>query len=142
MFFLLYAHYGNSSIASSDENQFKYKLFSYVYQYAPNWQKEMSVQKELRALNIEDLRQGATSIMNNANNPSGAPATNTKEALPFINNQNVSITERGIADGYAVLMSLLKNDITEIFVNRFSKLFLTIVAPQKPLWYVDYPTEE
>ena len=35
LFYLLYARYGNSSIASSDENQFKYKLFSLVFQYGP-----------------------------------------------------------------------------------------------------------
>lgn len=142
IFFLLYSRYGNSSIASSDENQFKYKLFSYVFQYAPSWQKELAVQKAIRELNISDLQRGSTNIVNNANNPSGTPPTNTREALPYINAQNVSMVERSIADGYALLMSLLKDDVTENFIARFRNLFLTIVAPELPLWYENYPTED
>ena len=30
VYYLLYANYGNSHIASSDENKFKYKLFSLI----------------------------------------------------------------------------------------------------------------
>ena len=30
LFYLLYARYGNSNIASSDENQFKYKVYSTI----------------------------------------------------------------------------------------------------------------
>lgn len=142
IFYLLYARYGNSSVASSDENQFKYKLFSYVFQYAPSWQKELEVQKKVRELDITDLQRGATNIVNNANNPSGTPSTDTRNALPYINAQNVSMTERSIADGYALLLSLLKDDVTERFIDRFRNLFLTIVAPERPLWYSDNSQEE
>lgn len=142
IFFLLYSRYGNSSIASSDENQFKYKLFSYVFQYAPSWQKELEVQKAIRELKISDLQHGATNIVNNANNPSGAPATDSREALPYINAQNVSMVERSVADGYALLMSLLKDDVTENFIARFRTLFLTVVAPELPLWYENNPMED
>lgn len=36
LFFLLYAKYGNSPIANMDINQFKYKLWSIVFQYGPS----------------------------------------------------------------------------------------------------------
>ena len=39
LFYLLSGKYGNSRIASSDENQFKLKLFSYIFQFAPYWEK-------------------------------------------------------------------------------------------------------
>ena len=142
IFFLLYARYGNSNIASSDENQFRYKLFSLVFQFGPTWQKELEVQKSIRALDITALQRGNTNIINNANNPSGIPSTDTREALPYINAQNVSMTERSIADGYALLLSLLKDDVTENFITRFRNLFLTIVAPERPLWYENYPLED
>ena len=142
LYFLLYARYGNSHIASSDENQFKYKLFSIVFQYGPTWQKELSIQQELRIANFDDFRQGTTNIINNANNPSVEPTTQALDELPYINQQNVSKVTRSKADGYALLLSLLKKDVTEDFIKRFQYLFLTIVAPEKPLWYADYNTED
>ena len=35
LFYLLYARYGNNPIANYDENQFKYKMFSVIFQYGP-----------------------------------------------------------------------------------------------------------
>lgn len=142
IFYLLYARYGNSSIASSDENQFKYKLFSMVFQYGPAWAKELQIQKEIRSRNVEDFQLGTKNITNNAQNPSSAPSTSTLEELLYINQQNTSTTKRSIADGYALMLSLLKEDVTETFIKRFQKLFLTVVEPQSPLWYADYPQED
>lgn len=142
LYFLLYARYGNSHIASSDENQFKYKLFSIIFQYGPTWHKELQIQQELRIANFDDFRQGTTNIVNNANNPSVEPTTQSLNELPYINQQNVSKVTRSKADGYALLLSLLKKDVTEDFIKRFQYLFLTIVEPEKPLWYADYNTED
>lgn len=35
LYYLLYARYGNNPIANYDEEQFKYKMFSIVFQYGP-----------------------------------------------------------------------------------------------------------
>lgn len=142
IFALLYGRYGNSNIASSDENRFKYQLFSIIFQYGPTWQKELTIQKDIREKDVEDFIIGATNIVNNASNPSTAPTTQSLEELPYINQQNVSKTVRSIADGYALILSLLKDDVTETFLRRFEKLFLTIVEPERPLWYAEYSMEE
>ena len=139
IYYLLYSRYGNSSIASSDETQFKFHLFSLIFQYGPTWLKELEIQKEIRNSTLEDFRLGSTNVINNAVNPSTAPTTQSLDELPFIENQNVSKTKRSKADGYALMLSLLKEDVTEKFLKRFQKLFLTIVQPERPLWYV---TEE
>lgn len=139
VFYLLYARYGNSHIASSDENQFRYHLFSIVFQYGPTWSKELEVQADVRALSLEDLQLGSTNIINSAANPGTAPSTQTLEELQYIDQQNVTKNKRSKVDGYALLLSLLKDDVTEQFIKRFQKLFLTIVEPERPLWYVDYP---
>lgn len=55
LYYLLYARYGNSPIANWDVNQFKYKVFSTIFQYGPVWEKKLSVQEALRSLNISDL---------------------------------------------------------------------------------------
>ena len=35
LFYLLYARYGNNPIANYDEEQWKYKMFSIIFQYGP-----------------------------------------------------------------------------------------------------------
>lgn len=55
LYYLLYARYGNTPIANYDEEQFKYKIFSVVFQYGPTWEKRLSVQKTLRDFQLADL---------------------------------------------------------------------------------------
>ena len=43
LYYLLYARYGNSHIASMDENQFKYKVQSIVFMYGPTWEKRLEL---------------------------------------------------------------------------------------------------
>lgn len=55
LYYLIYARYGNSPIANMDITQFKYKLFSIIFQYGPTWEKRLSVQQTLRDMNLADL---------------------------------------------------------------------------------------
>ena len=55
LYYLLYARYGNNPIANYDETQFKYKMFSVIFQYGPTWEKRLSVQNTLRGLQLSDL---------------------------------------------------------------------------------------
>ena len=55
LYYLLYARYGNTPIANYDENQWKYKMFSIIFQYGPTWEKRLDVQNTLRGLQISDL---------------------------------------------------------------------------------------
>jgi len=136
LFYLLYGSYGNDVVASSDINRFKYKLFSIIFQYAPNWEKQLEIQNKLRGLTEEDIRLGSRQIYNTAQNPSTEPSTDTTDELQYINNQNVTKNQRGVLEGYATLLSLLRTDVTQEFLNRFRKLFLTIVQPEEPLLYI------
>lgn len=136
LFYLLYGSYGNDVVASSDINRFKYKLFSIIFQYAPNWEKQLEIQNKLRGLTEDDIRLGSRQIYNTAQNPSTEPSTGTTDELQYINNQNVTKNQRGVLEGYATLLSLLRTDVTQEFLNRFRKLFLTIVQPEEPLLYI------
>lgn len=141
LFYILYANYGNSNIASSDEDRFKYKLFTTIFQYGPTWAKELTIQKEIHDADIEEFMKGSRQVFNTANNPSVAPSTNTLDELPYINQQSVNRFERSKAEAYNLVLSLLKKDVTAEFVDRFKKLFITIVEPESPLWYTDYSEE-
>ena len=55
LYFLLYARYGNTPIANYDEEQWKYKIFSVVFQYGPTWEKRLSMQETLRNMQLADL---------------------------------------------------------------------------------------
>ena len=136
IYYLLYARYGNSSIASSDENQFKYKLYSTVFMYGPTWEKRLEIQEKLRNLTDDEILKGSTAIYNSAINPSAAPTTQTLDELNYINSQNTTKHKKSKLEGYAILENLLKTDVTEEFISKFKKLFITIVEPELPLWYI------
>lgn len=136
LYYLLYARYGNSTIASYDETQFKYKVFTLIFMYGPTWEKRIEIQKEIRGTELEEFLKGSAAIYNHAQNPSTAPSTQTTEELPYIDSQNVQKYRRSRAEAYTNLMALLETDVTAYFLDRFKNLFLVIVEPEAPLWFV------
>lgn len=139
LFFLLYARYGNNPIANYDENQFKYKVFSIIYQYGPTWEKRLEVQKKLRQISDADLLKGGKAIYNTALNPSQAPSTATLEELDYINSQNTTNYKKSAMDAYAQLWQLLDTDVTGPFISKFRVCFKIVIRPERTWIYV---TEE
>lgn len=135
LYYLLYSRYGNSVIASSDTNRFKYDLFATIFSYAPTWEKRLDVQEKLRKMSDAELFTGQTTINNHSYNPSTAPSTSTLDELTTINEQ---VTQKGKRDkltAYTELSRALWTDVTEQFLDKFQKLFLIILQPELPLWY-------
>lgn len=139
LYYLLYARYGNSTIASSDETQFKYKVFSTIFMYGPTWEKRLEIQKGVRELTLEEVQKGGKAIYNTALNPNQSPTTSALEELKYINQQNTTNFLKSKVEAYGIIIDLLDTDVTEEFIAQFKKLFLTVVSPELPLWYV---TEE
>ena len=142
LYYLLYARYGNSHIVNSDENQFKYRLFSTIFMYGPTWEKRLDVQNKLRGLTDKELIEGTKQINNHSYNPSTEPSTSDNEELPTTNEQTSTKYKKSKMDAYAILIALLETDVTEEFVAKFKKLFLSIVEPQNPLWYITEQGEQ
>lgn len=136
LYYLLYAKYGNNPIANRDINQFKYKVFSIIFEYGPTWEKRLDIQGKLRALTEEDIIKGAKAIYNSALNPSTAPGTGTLEELEYINAQNTTNYKKSKMEAYAQLWELLNTDVTSAFVNKFKICFKQFVRPERPLLYV------
>lgn len=136
LYYLLYAKYGNNPIANRDEEQFKYKIFSIVFQYGPTWEKRLSIQESLRSLTDDDILIGSKAIYNAALNPSTAPSTGSLDELTYINSQNTTNYKKSKMDAYAQLWELLKTDVTGDFISKFKVCFKQFVAPEKPLIYV------
>ena len=103
IFYLLYARYGNNPIANRDVNQFKYKVFSIIFQYGPTWEKRLDIQEKLRKLSADELATGSKAIHNSAFNPSTAPSTQATDELNYINSQNTTNYKKSKMDAYAQL---------------------------------------
>lgn len=135
LYYLLYARYGNSHIAYSDEHQFRYAVLSTIFMYGPTWEKRIEIQRDIRKLNDEEIRAGSKAIYNHAFNPSQAPSTASLEELDYINDQNTTNYKKSKVNAFADVMAILETDVTERFIGQFKKLFITIVAPDYPLLY-------
>lgn len=142
LYYLLYARYGNSTIASADENQFKYKLFSTIFMYGPTWEKRLALQKDIRELTLEEVQAGGKAIYNTALNPNQAPTTGALTELTYINQQNTSNFVKPKVEALGLIIGLLETDVTEEFIGQFKKLFLTVVSPELPLWYITNKGDE
>ena len=136
LYYLLYARYGNSSIANSDENQFKYKIFSTIHIGGATWAKKQEIQDKLREMTEDEILAGTKAIYNHAFNPQTSPTTNTVDELEYINEQNTTKYKKSKLDGYALLWAILNDGVTETFLREFRYHFLVVVEPQLPLWYV------
>lgn len=132
-YWLLISRYADSHIASSNEDLFKYKVFNLFFTHGPTWIKRLEIQNKIRNLSEEEITTGSKVINNQALNPGTEPTT---EELAAINAQNTSKRKKSILEGYSTVLGLLKVDVCEEFIDRFKSLFITIVQPNLPLWYI------
>lgn len=141
IFYLLFQKYGNNPIATFNDEQFKLKIATGIYSYAPTFFKKRDIQKELRALDLDELQNGFKSIQNRALNDATQPTTDTDEDLGYINEQIVNKGKRSKADAYAFLWGLLRNDLIDEFLDKFKKYFCKVVDSQRAIIYTDIEEE-
>ena len=75
--YMLYAKYGNSHIASSDENQFKAKLQLNMYSYYPVYKRKKEAIEALLVKNEAELRAGQEFLTDNSGNSASSATGNT-----------------------------------------------------------------
>lgn len=135
LYYLLYANYGNSTIASSDENRFISALFSIVFMYGPTWEAKLDIQSKVRALTEDEILLGGKAVYNKALNPGQEPSTGDLEELDYINEQNTTNFKKSKLEGYAAKWAMLVTDVSKEFIDKFKRLFIVVVTPERPLWY-------
>ena len=141
-YYLLYAKHGNDPISSSDVNQWRYKLFTAMFQYGPTWEKRMDIQKNLRAMSEEDLMRGSKTIRNHAYNPSTDPGTAYEDELPYMDDQSTAQYKRSKLEAYSMLMGILDEDVTGDYLRIFDKLFYRVVGPTYPVLFPEVGDDE
>ena len=137
LYYLLYAKYGNSSIADTDENQFRYKVWQTIFMYGPAWKMRLAIQSKLLNLDpdSEDISKGTVMFYNHAENPDTAPTTGSFQELDGINSQSTSNVKRGKMENYATLNARINTDVTEEVLEMFRKLFISVVSSQGARYY-------
>lgn len=123
IYVLLMGEYANSAIANLSVDQFKARLFTRIMAYGPEYQRKITIQRELLNMSFDELITSSKTIYNTARNPSKSPETTSTEELPYINAQNVTSHKRSTMDAYSMLINLLDSDLTKIFIRRFDDLF-------------------
>ena len=134
LYFLLYARYGNKHFANMDINQSKYKVFSTIWMYGPSWAKEVELQEQLRNLTDDELAAGNITLNNTVLNEGTTVADPTK-MLDHLNDQRASVTQRGRIERINSVLMLLKDDVTEKFLDRFKPIFAIVTTPTNELLY-------
>ena len=125
---LVVAKYGENPISNKTVDLFKNKFYSILFKFGPTWYKKLTLQKNLRALTDTELMLGTTTIYNRASNPEQAPSTDTLDELTYINDQNTQKFKKNKSTAYAELYTLLRDDVTDSFINQFRICFRNIVA--------------
>ena len=134
IYYFLYSRFGGTPIISTNVNQWKYKMFMTIFQYGPTWEKKLSIQEKIRAMSDEELTLGSKSIHNHAFNPPGEPTTASLEELAQIDDQSTSTYKRSKIDAYGNVWGLLATDVTEAFMDRFTRLFMPIPGFACPIF--------
>ncbi len=128
VYYFLSARYGSSHIADKDEEKFKLKLFTIMFQYMPVWVKELDIQNKLLTLTEEEILKGSVTKHTHGFNPSDVPGTaNSDTEIETVNDQSLSRYTKSKMEAYAIQLELLQDNKTEKFLNRFKKLFMTVV---------------
>lgn len=135
LFYLLYAKHGTDPIRSSNPEQWVFKVALTTESFAPTFLKREDIQKKLRALSDDDLREGYKNIFNHALNPSTTPSTDNTNELPYISDQNVNKGKKSKVDAYAFLWDALRTDVIEDFLNKYNKLFSSLATTTNRVVY-------
>lgn len=126
---LLASKFAQTPIRTNSVDQFKLSVFGIMASEAPTWARRLELQKSLRDMTEADLLAGETSIANRAQNPDEAPTTATLDELSYIDVQTTNKMKRSKIQAYALLDSLLQNDLCEIYVHKFNSLFKRVLVP-------------
>nr|DAF39749.1 MAG TPA: hypothetical protein [Herelleviridae sp.] len=130
LYYNLLGRKANDSILSNSLGQFKYRLFSLIWQFGPYWQKQIELQEKSRGLTDDDIRDGSKQIYNRGSQPAqkvtaqdGNIGTQSKAEIRFVNDQNVTLNTKSKLEAYTIFGTVLKSDVSEGFFRQFDELF-------------------
>lgn len=92
----------------------------------------------------KDSQSGSTTSNGTTSTTNSQTSSSTNSGSKDETGKDVlsSTRTRGLLESYGLLNSLLVSDVTSEFLNKFRKLFLTIVLPEQPLYYITEDSED
>ena len=129
LYYLLYARYANNPIANYDEEQFKYKVFSIIFQYGPTWEKRLSIQQTLRGLQLADLVDDGS--FSELFGHQGASSSNTTNA-----SNSTRTTDNDTSSTGTVTIDT-DNDTTDVKNHAYNPSTAPAVNAYDPLGYIN-----
>ena len=129
LYYLLYARYANNPIANYDEEQFKYKVFSIIFQYGPTWEKRLSIQQTLRGLQLSDLVDDGS--FSELFGHQGAASSNTTSS-----SNSTRTTDNDTSSTGTVTIDT-DNDTTDVKNHAYNPSTAPAVNAYDPLGYIN-----
>lgn len=142
IYYLLLSEYKNSHVAGSDPTRFVLKCAALMYQYAPQFQREMEIQAQLRGMTQDEIMSGAETLANEAMHPATPIDVDDHELIDTVNAQRTHWEKKDKARAYAELFALLNDDLPTRFIYKFRRLFIVNVTPRRPLLYSEIEQPE
>lgn len=139
----LMGEYASNNLSNMSEDQFKIRFWTRVNQYGPQYERELTIQKDLVQITEDELTKSSSVIYNSAINPSQSVEDPSNTLIKELNTQNTTFHKRSKLDAYAYLKDLLNGgtDLTKQFIKRFKDLF-TVVLVGPELLYETHLSEE
>lgn len=131
-YWLIVSRFGDQAILGyNDEARWKLKLFSLINQYGPTWEKRSEIQKNIRALTLDELKETGKTIYNTALNPNNKP---TVDELPYVSQQNTNKITLNAIDAYTSQAVQLDDGLDTYYLDHFKELFSKFLLPDRPLY--------
>lgn len=131
-YWLIAARFGDQAITGyTDEGRWKLRLFQTINQYGPVWAKKTELQKSIRNLTIDQLKETGKVINNTALNPNNEPTT---EELNYISAQSTSKSTMSNIDALNLQYVALNDDLDKVYTDHFKPLFSKFLLPDSPLY--------
>ena len=133
---LLATKYSEAHINFNSTATFKMKLISLIGEAAPKFFKDLSIQRKLATLNIDDdadmafIMKASSFVSNHADHPATDPSMVSLESLTYIDAQNTNTNKRGNLESMALLSELMRSDLYTSFTSKFRNLFITVAFPE------------
>ena len=134
LYYLLYAQYGNSTIANYDINQWKFRLCAVIHNYGKAWDKRLTLQDSILNLTEEEMRKGSLQISANAENMGDSNITLEGELSKIDQKGNV-MYKKGKLEAYSTYRELLEKDVTSWFIAKFNPLFVKFLGKEDTIMY-------
>ena len=142
-YYLMYARYGNNPIANLDENQFKYKVWSVIFQYGPTWEKKLALQSDLRTMTLQNmLKDGGSTELGNASGSKTITETGTNGNTRTLNTTTANtgsstLSHTGTITDVGSMGSTVSSDALDVANHAFNPGTTPSADAFTPLGYIN-----